>query len=230
LLVRVIMYKILTIEDKIRVPPKKFHLNIDDAVKDSLEERWEGVTDRRLGIVLSVTSIDKVGEGKILPGDGSIHYPVAFKLLAYTPDNHEIIKGNAIDVTEFGVFVRMGPVDGMIHVSQIMDDYVSYDMKNSVFNGRESKRTIKEGDTVKARIVSVSLDTNQFKIGLTTRQPGLGVLSWIDKEKRSGGKKEKKPEKDSKSVKSQRVQSRHYKEQFYSNKYDKGNDKEDCIW
>jgi DNA-directed RNA polymerase subunit E' len=189
------MYKILTIEDKIRVPPKKFHLNVTDAIKDSLEDRWEGITDRRLGVVLSVISIDSVEEGKILPGDGAIHYPVIFKLLAYTPDNHEVIKGNAIDVTEFGVFVRIGPVDGMIHVSQIMDDYVTYDGKNSTFHGRESKRTIKEGDTVKARIVSVSMDANQFKIGLTTRQTGLGVLAWIDKDKKTGGtrKPEKKP-------------------------------------
>jgi DNA-directed RNA polymerase subunit E' len=190
------MYKVLTIEDKIRVPPKKFHLNVNGAVIDSLEDRWEGITDRRMGVVLSVIGVDHIGEGKLLPGDGAIHYPVKFQLLAYSPDNHEIIKGNAIDVTEFGVFIRMGPVDGMIHVSQIMDDYVTYDSKNSVFHGRDSNRLIKEGDTVVARVVSVSMDASQYKIGLTTRQPGLGVVAWIEKEKKSGGKIAKKPAKE----------------------------------
>jgi len=199
------MYRVLTIEDKIRVPPKKFHLKINEAVKDSLEERWEGITDRRVGVILSIMSIDHIGEGKILPGDGAVHYPVKYKMLVYAPESHEVVKGHVIDVTEFGAFVRMGPVDGMIHVSQIMDDFVSYDSKNACFYGRESKRLIKEGDVVLARVISVSMEANQFKIGLTTRQPGLGVLSWIEREKkrvetkREGpkeGKKEKKGKKE----------------------------------
>lgn len=189
------MYRILTIEDKIRVPPKKFYLKLDEAVKNSLENRWEGVTDRRLGVVMSIISVEQVGEGKLLPGDGALHCHVKFRALTYVPEPHEVIKGDVIDVTEFGVFVRMGPVDGMIHVSQIMDDFVSYDAKNSIFHGRESKRAIKEGDTVIARVVSVSVDGNQYKIGLTTRQPGLGVLSWIEKEKKGGSSRERRPEK-----------------------------------
>jgi len=175
------MYKILDVEDKVRVPPSKFSMNLDDAVKSSLEDKWEGTIDRDLGVILSIVEIKNVGEGKILPGDGAIHYPVEFGVLVYTPQMHEIVKGNVIDVTEFGVFIRFGPVDGMIHVSQIMDDFVSYDPKNSVFSGRDSKRVIKEGDIVKARIISISMSSDrQYKIGLTTRQPGLGVLSWLE--------------------------------------------------
>ena len=172
------MYKMVTVEDKIRVPPAKFSLAPTEAVKKSLEERWEGLIDKRLGVVLAVVSVDQMGEGRILPGDGAIHYPATFKLLTFTPEVHELVKGNVIDVTEFGVFVRVGPVDGMIHVSQIMNDFVSYDPKNSTFVGRESKRVLKQEDVVKARIVSVSLGAAQYKVGLTTRQPGLGAIHW----------------------------------------------------
>jgi len=182
------MYKILTIEDKIRVPPSKFNLSLENAVKESLEDRWGGLINRELGVILAVVDVGEVGEGKILPGDGAIYYPVTFKLLVYHPELHELIKGYVIDVTEFGVFVRMGPVDGMVHVSQIMDDFVSYDPKSSVFIGRESKNTVKEGDVLKARIISVSME-KQYKIGLTTRQPGLGVLSWIEKAKKEAKRK-----------------------------------------
>ncbi|MFH1978155.1 MAG: DNA-directed RNA polymerase [Candidatus Aenigmatarchaeota archaeon] len=172
------MYKILTIEDKIRVSPAKFDLNLEDAIKNSLEAKLVGLVERGVGIILAVVSIEKVGEGKILPGDGSIHYPVDFTILVYQPEQHEIVKGNVIDVTEFGVFVRMGPLDGMIHVSQIMDDFVSYDDKKSVFFGRDTNRVMKENDLVMARIISISVENNQYKIGLTTRQQSLGVLSW----------------------------------------------------
>ncbi len=178
------MYKILKVKDKIRVSPAKFRFALEDAVHESLEERWEGVIEKGIGIVLLVVSVENTGEGKILPGDGAIHYPVEFKILTYHPEMYEIVKGQVIDVTEFGAFIRVGPLDGMIHVSQIMNDFVSYDAKNSTFSGRESKNILREGDVVIARVVSVSFGAKQYKIGLTTRQPGLGVLSWLEKEKK----------------------------------------------
>ena len=181
------MYKILTVKDKIRVPPIKFRYDAEEAVKSSLEDRLEGVIDKGLGVVLTVISVDEVGEGKILPGDGSIHYPVTFKILTYTPEMHELVKGFVIDVTEFGVFVRIGPLDGMIHVSQIMDDFVSFDEKHSIFSGRDSGRVLKNNDGLRARIISISLGRD-YKIGITTRQPGLGVFSWVEKEKKEGKK------------------------------------------
>ncbi len=178
------MYKMLTVEDKIRVPPSKFGLGSEKAIKASLDERWEGTVDKMLGIVISVINIDSVGEGKIIAGDGAIHYPVKFKVAVYQPEMYEVVKGQVIDVTEFGVFVRVGPVDGMVHVSQLMDDFVSYDAKNSTFVGRDSKRILKEGDTVIARIVSVSMGPDrQYKIGLTTRQQGLGSVTWSKEKK-----------------------------------------------
>jgi DNA-directed RNA polymerase subunit E' len=183
------MYKILTVSDKVRVPPSKFRMKMEDAIKSSLEDRLEGIIDRRLGVILSVVDVGNVGEGQIFPGDGAIHYPVDFGLLVYFPEMHEMIKGYVIDVTEFGVFIRMGPLDGMVHVSQIMDDFVSYDDKNVTFHGRESKKTMREGDLARARIISVSMGTNQYKIGLTTRQFGLGVLDWYDRDRKEKAKR-----------------------------------------
>ena len=178
------MYKILEIEDQIRVPPIKFNLNAQEAVKKSLEEKWEGVVDKKLGVVLAILSVDSIGEGRILPGDGAIHYKTVFKLMVYLPELHEVVKGEVIDITEFGAFVRFGPVDGMIHVSQVMNDYVSYDAKNSILLGRDSKRKLKEGDIVVSRIVSVSMEKDQYKVGLTARQAGLGALEWIEEDKK----------------------------------------------
>ncbi|MBL7206140.1 MAG: DNA-directed RNA polymerase [Candidatus Aenigmarchaeota archaeon] len=182
------MYKIISVDDKVRVSPSKFNMDFEKAVKSSLEDKWEGVINPDLGVILAVISIENIKEGRIFPGDGAIHYPVGFKLLTFIPENHELIKGNIIDVTEFGAFVNLGPLDGMIHVSQIMNDFVSFDEKKAVFVGRDSKRILKEGDQVMARIISVSYAGNQFKIGLTTRQAGLGALLWIDADKKAAKK------------------------------------------
>ncbi|MBS3055190.1 MAG: DNA-directed RNA polymerase [Candidatus Aenigmarchaeota archaeon] len=182
------MYRIVTLEDKIRVPPTKLNMEVGKAVKESIAEQMEGLLDPRIGVILSVTEINSVGEGKITAGDPGVFYNTNFNILAYKPELQELASGEVIDNTEFGSFVRIGPMDGLIHISQLMDDYVSYDNKNSVFLGKESKRTLKEKDLVRARIIAVSFGKEENKIGLTMRQSGLGVLSWIEDEKRKAKK------------------------------------------
>ncbi|MEM5799978.1 MAG: DNA-directed RNA polymerase [Candidatus Aenigmatarchaeota archaeon] len=177
------MYKIFTVEERIRVPPTKLGLKVKEAVKEAIADQLEGTLDPRLGIILSVVSVDEIGEGKIVPGDPGVHYNAKFKLLTFKPEVNELVFGEVIDNTEFGSFVRIGPFDGLVHISQLMDDFVSYDSKNAIFLGKETKKTLKEGDKVRARIISVSFGTEN-KIGLTMRQAGLGNLVWIEEEKK----------------------------------------------
>src|SRR3989338_6332196 len=200
------MYKIVTVEDKIRATPTKLQMNVKQAVKESIAEQLEGTLNPRLGVVLSVVSIDKVGEGKIVAGDPGVFYLTQFRLLTFKPELNEIVNGEVIDNTEFGAFARIGPMDVLVHISQLMDDFVSYDQKNSVFLGNESKRTLKEKDKVRARIISISFGRGEEnKIGLTMRQPGLGTLQWIEDEKKKpakrGTEKAEKAEKGEKSAK-----------------------------
>lgn len=188
------MYKRVEVEDDVRVPPSKFEFGLEESVKASLVDKWEGIIDKGLGVILVVTGVKQIGEGRIFAGDGAVHYPVQFEMLVYRPEQHEIVHGEVIDVTEFGAFMRLGPVDGMVHVSQIMDDFVSYDRKNAVFTGKESKHKLKDGDVMRARIISVSVAGREYKIGLTARQPNLGCLDWI-KENKDKGKKMAAPAK-----------------------------------
>ncbi|MFH8080470.1 MAG: DNA-directed RNA polymerase [Candidatus Aenigmatarchaeota archaeon] len=186
------MYRLVKIKTKIKVPPTKFNLPLKQAVKESLAETYEGLLDRRFGIGLMVTNIEEIGEGKILPEDPSIHYPVTFELLVFKPELHEVVAGDVIDITEFGAFVRIGALDGLVHVSQVLDDFVSYDEKNAMFLGKETKKTLKDGDSVLARVISISFGGGkETKIGLTMRQPGLGAFHWIEQDKKAASKSKK---------------------------------------
>lgn len=177
------MYRTVTVSDRIRVPPEKFTSNLKESVKQAIAEKLVGTLDTRIGVILSVVDVEKVGEGKIMANDPGVYYMTTFKLLAYKPELHELVSGEVVDNAEYGSFVRIGPMDGLIHISQLMDDFVSYDNKNSVFLGKETKRTLKEGDKVRARVISVSF-TEQNKVGLTMRQNGLGSIAWIEAEKK----------------------------------------------
>ena len=185
------MYKIITIEDEVRVPPTKFGMDIKDAIKDSLEDQLEGKIKPDIGVFLAVTEILDVKEGKIIPNDGAIYYPSKIRVLVFNPEDQEVLPGVVVDITEFGAFIRIGPLDGLVHVSQIIDDRISYDAKNATFVARKSKKTLKEGDVVRCRIVGVSLGKAQTKISLTMRQPWLGSMKWIEADKKALEKKPK---------------------------------------
>jgi DNA-directed RNA polymerase subunit E' len=89
-----------------------------------------------------------------------------------------------VEIADFGAFLRIGPVDALLHVSQLMDDYISYDEKQGVLQGKETKRKLASGDQVRVRITAVSLGRagSSGKIGVTARQPFLGKLDWIKEE------------------------------------------------
>lgn len=182
----------MTIKDEVRVPPIKFDLELNDAVKESLQESIEGKMNPDIGVFLAVTDVVSVGEGKIMPEDGAIFYPTEFKILAYRPEINEIVTGEVVDITEFGAFTRIGPLDALVHVSQIMDDKIAYDAKNTIFTGKKTGNKLKEGDLIRARVVGVSLGKGRSKISLTMRQPGLGAMEWIDREKKRKMKEDKK--------------------------------------
>jgi len=179
----------MTLKDEVRVPPTKFDLDINQAIKESLQDSVEGKLNPEVGVFLVVTDILSVGEGTIKPEDGAIFYPSEFKVLAYKPEVNEMVMGVVVDITEFGAFVRIGPLDALVHVSQIMDDRISYDQKNATFVGKKNPYKLKEGDVVKARIVGLSLGKGRSKISMTMRQPSLGALDWIEKEKKKEVKK-----------------------------------------
>jgi len=180
------MYKVFTVSDTVRVPPKRFNEDLNIVITQELETMVVGRIDKVLGIVLAVTDILVVGEGKIILGDGAVYYGVKFKVMAYQPVINEVVEGTVTEVTEFGAFVNFGPIDGLIHVSQITEDFMSYDQKNSAFVGRESNKILKVGEVVRARIVTVSMKSriSDSKIGLTMRQPYLGKLEWIEEDQK----------------------------------------------
>lgn len=180
------MYKILTIKDTVRVPPKRFNDDLEGAIVSEFEDTVAGRIDKALGIILAVASVDDVSEGKIIMGDGAIYYTAVFDILIYLPVVSEVVEGTVTEITEFGAFVNFGPMDGLIHISQITEDFMSCDSKNATLIGKETRKVLKQGDKVRARVVTVSLKNkfSESKIGLTMRQPYLGKLEWLDDERK----------------------------------------------
>ncbi|MBU4308723.1 MAG: DNA-directed RNA polymerase [Nanoarchaeota archaeon] len=176
------MFYITEVEDHVRVAPRLFGLPTVEAVEKQLHETYVNYYDKELGKVVNVIEILSVGEGVIIPGDGAAYYISRFKLLTWKPELQELVYGKISEITNFGAFIDMGIMRGMIHISQTMDDYVSFSKENSLL-GKASKRGLKTGDLCLARVVAISHKGDEPKIGLTMRQPGLGKIEWIKEDK-----------------------------------------------
>lgn len=162
--------------ERVRIPPVMFGKKITESALKILREQYERTVQREYGIILSLHHPKIVSSGKIIPGDGSAYVDVEFEAIVFSPKVNEVILGEVSEIVEFGAFIRLGPIDGLVHVSQVADDYFTYDKKKGVLLGRKSKSTIKKKDIVRAKIATVSFKDNipNSKIALTMRPSGLG--------------------------------------------------------
>jgi DNA-directed RNA polymerase subunit E' len=175
------MFKLITLQDTIRIPPETFGSPLEKVGRDQVKAKYEGIVDEEMGYVIAVTKVEVSPIGKIIPGDGATYHKVMFSLLAFYPVIQEIVEGDVVEIADFGAFVRIGPVDALLHVSQLIDDYMSYDEKQGVLLGKETKKKLMNGDQLRVRITAVSLGRagSSGKIGVTARQPFLGKLEWL---------------------------------------------------
>ena len=180
------MYKRVRLKDTVEVPPKHLADVTPERVKRLLQDKLEGRMDEDVGSVVSVIEVHDIGDGAVLPNKPGVYYEAEFDALTFDPQMQEVVDGEVVEVVNFGAFVGIGPVDGLLHVSQISDEYLAFDEENQQLASRESSEVLARGDAVRARIVTKSIDERNprdSKIGLTAKQVGLGKHDWLRKER-----------------------------------------------
>lgn len=188
------MYLRVTKEDIIRIPPDRLGEDIDKVIEEISHFSLENRMTKEGMLTLLVTDVEKVGEGRIIRGDGGVYQQVRYNAVVFKPELQEVIEGTVCEVLKFGVFVRFGPLDGLIHISQLMDDKIDVDESGNRLIGKDSKRDLKVGDKVRARIVSLSINERnprESRIGLTMKQVGLGKFEWMEEERKKKAEKGK---------------------------------------
>ncbi len=178
------MFSISTLVDVVRIPPNLFETTLKKAAMNILKEKYESMINAELGYIIMILDAKVDNMGKMIAGDGGTFHKVQFEALTFYPKLQEIVQGEIVDITDFGAFVRIGPTDALLHLSQVMDDYLKSDVKSGMILANQSGRTLKVGSTIRARITAVSLGkaATMGKIGITCRQPFLGADSWIAEE------------------------------------------------
>ena len=185
------MYMITQAEGVVPIPPARLGEDYDKVVEELTSKQFEGQFGPDKSITILVKKVEAKGPGRIVHGDGSVYQTVAFEQVVFKFKEHEVIEGQVMQITKYGAFIKFGPLDGLLHISQVMDDRVDFDDVNQRLIGKDSGRSLNVGDIVRARIISMDINEKNpqdSKIGLVTRgQVGLGKIEWIeeDEKKRS---------------------------------------------
>jgi DNA-directed RNA polymerase subunit E' len=178
------MFAIVHMSDVVRIPPSRLTNSLHDTAIAILKEKYESMISPDLGYVVMITEASANSIGKLVAGDGATYHKVIFQALTFYPKLQEIVEGEVVEITDFGAFVRIGPTDALLHLSQITDDYLKSDVKQGVILANQTSRSLKIGSKIRARVTAVSLGkgAGMGKIGITCRQPFLGAVDWIDQE------------------------------------------------
>ncbi|MGC8662588.1 MAG: DNA-directed RNA polymerase [Candidatus Micrarchaeia archaeon] len=193
------MYYKYTIKDTISIPPTYFGEDINKVTTTLLRNKYERILDKDMGLILVVYNVRDISDGYLLPGDPSTHHDLTFDALAFKLEVEEVVVGEVSELVEFGCFVEIGPLEGLVHLSQITSDFISFDRKSGVLSSRNTGKVLKKGDVVYTKVSTISWKSNikDSKIALTMRPEGLGKEEWLleankpQKEKKKQQKKGK---------------------------------------
>ena len=79
----------------------------------------------------------------------------------------EEYEGVISGVTSFGIFIALeNTVEGLVHISNMVDDYYIYDNEKKELFGQGSHKVFKIGDTVKIRVEKVSIAKAEIDFAL----------------------------------------------------------------
>lgn len=76
-------------------------------------------------------------------------------------------------VAEYGFFAQADtyPVEGLVHVSSLMDDYYTFDEESHTLTGRRNKKRFRLGDRVRVQVARVDLSRRQLDFRIAPASP-----------------------------------------------------------
>ena len=76
------------------------------------------------------------------------------------------MEGHISGVQSYGFFVEVGEsrVEGLVHVSSLIDDWYEYRSRQNRLVGRKNRQTYQLGDSVQVRVINVDVLRNQIDL------------------------------------------------------------------
>ncbi|MDP3387299.1 MAG: ribonuclease R [Eubacteriales bacterium] len=135
-----------------RYPDLQIHRIIKDHLNGTLDKKMKRLHDS----LPEIARVCSVNERKAEHLERDVD---DIRMAEYMSDHiGEEFEGVISSVTSFGVFVELdNTVEGLVHISNMDDDYYIFDEKNYCLIGERTKKTFKIGDIVQVKLISVNI-------------------------------------------------------------------------
>jgi ribonuclease R len=135
-----------------RYPDLQIHRIIKDHLNGTLDKKVKRLHDN----LPEIARVCSVNERKAEHLERDVD---DIRMAEYMYDHiGEEFEGVISSVTSFGVFVELdNTVEGLVHISNMDDDYYIFDEKNYCLIGERTKKTFKIGDIVQVKLIIVNI-------------------------------------------------------------------------
>ncbi len=117
-------------------------------------------------LACEITQLDRRGRGNIVLSRRALlkqERKEAAGKLKDTLKEGDVVEGTVRKIMDFGAFVDIGGVDGLVHISDLSYDRVG-------FGAAGVEKHVKEGETVKVKVLKVDWDKDRISLGIKQTQ------------------------------------------------------------
>ncbi|XP_074319591.1 uncharacterized protein LOC141656551 [Silene latifolia] len=160
------MFFLSKLEHKLRVPPHKLDLPIEESITDELQSIFLDKIISKLGLCVSVYDILSIDGGFVLPDNGAPTYTVVFRMIMFRPYIGEIIEGKLLESDTKGVRLSLGffediyvPSYALQQPAHLVPDPERPKEKFWTWMHEDEEDFRVEGDEIRFRVTSVDYPT-----------------------------------------------------------------------
>ena len=103
------MFVIATVAETICIPPFMFYQPTMTSVHNEIDRKYPNRVIMDVGLVVCrYGDVLQIGDGVCIPGDGSAHHEVVFRLVVFRPFMEEVCVGTIQSCNDEGIMVSLG--------------------------------------------------------------------------------------------------------------------------
>eukprot|EP01112_Ceratiomyxa_fruticulosa_P007570 TRINITY_DN196_c0_g1_i1.p1 TRINITY_DN196_c0_g1~~TRINITY_DN196_c0_g1_i1.p1 ORF type:complete len:173 (-),score=21.30 TRINITY_DN196_c0_g1_i1:294-812(-) len=172
------MFFHISLDRELHIHPKHCGPSLLPVLRSQLHSEVEGSCSGRFGYIITVTSIDHIGMGKIQEGTGQVVFPIKFRAIVFRPFKGEVLDAVVTQVNKMGFFAEAGPLQIFVSKHLIQSD-MDYDPNSSPpsFVSADSSTRITKDDEIRVKIVGTRVDAQEIVSIGSIKEDYLGLIS-----------------------------------------------------
>jgi len=172
------MFFHIPLDRDLQLHPRHCGPSLVSVVRAQLHSEVEGSCSGRFGYIITVTSIDKIGMGKVQEGTGMVIFPVKFHAIVFKPFKGEVFDAVVTQVSRMGFFAEIGPLQVFVDKHLIPMD-MEFDPNSSPpsFVSNDLSMRIAKDDEVRLKIVGTRVDAQEILSIGSIKEDYMGLIS-----------------------------------------------------